>query len=979
MGTETFLDELHKIESKWQKKWQTEKIFEGKADENEEKWYLTIPYPYASGPLHIGHCRTYNLGDLFARYKRKLGYNVFFPMAYHITGTPILSVSSKIREKNKKEIKKYRGYLEIYETDSDKINEILKSFENPLNVAHYFASKLREDFQRMGFSIDFTREFTTGDPEYNTFIEWQYRLLNDKGYIVKGTYPILYCTNCKNAVGEDDIQGGDEDKTEVSEFIGIKYKFDDETYLVAATLRPETIFGATNIWVNPSASHSKIEIDGEKWIVSTDSIDKLKEQNHEIKIISSFKGKTLIDKTVEVPITREEIPIYPATFVDTKHATGIVYSVPAHAPYDYAALIDLQKDEKSIKEYGLDKKRLKDIEPISMIKVDSYGKWPAVEICEKLGVTSQEDKEKLTEATQEIYRAEYYSGMMKDNTGKFKGTRVDKAKDIVSKELQKQNRGASIYEVSQTAYCRCGTKIIVAVIEDQYFLNYGNEEWNELARKALKGMDIIPNKYRQSFENTLAWLDKRPCVRKRGLGTEFPITKGKGWIIESLSDSVIYMAFYTIIKQIKQNNIKAEQLLPEFYNYVFIDKGNIRTVSEKTSIPIDVLEQMRKEFDYWYPNDLRHTAVAHLSNHLSFTIFHHAAIFPEKYWVKAFSLNELLIREGQKMGKSKGNVIPLAQIPEKYSVDLTRLHLASVASADSVVDWREKEVNFAKQQLKKFWDYAKIAVSTKEKNIDEYSFVSKVTLSTVKSNIIQAIKYMDEYNARDYILSGFYTNLRVLDKYTKVSKVIKSDEKNAVIRNTIQKIIDVMSPVIPHIAEEINEQMGNDTFISIRKMKIDELTEQDKLHAKQSKFVDNLVEDIDQIVKLVDSKPKIIHVYINSKWKNHLYEVVKEMFKEEAVNIGKLMEAAKRDNELQKHMAAIANEAKQMMKDPSIFKIDMILPQKQKGAVEGYVNYISKRYDGAEIKIHMADDKEIYDPKKKANKARPMKPALLLE
>ncbi len=979
MGTETFLDELHKIESKWQKKWQTERVFEGKIHENKEKWYLTIPYPYASGPLHIGHCRTYNLGDLFARYKRKLGYNVFFPMAYHITGTPILSVSSKIRENNKKEIKKYREYLEIYETDSDKINEILKSFENPLNVAHYFASKLKEDFQRMGFSIDFTREFTTGDPEYNTFIEWQYRLLNDKGYIVKGTYPILYCKNCRNAVGEDDIQGGDEDKTEVSEFVGIKYKFDDETYMVAATLRPETIFGATNIWINPSASHSKIKIDGEKWIVSSDSIDKLKEQNHEIDIISSFKGEKLIDQTVEVPITGEKLPIYPAKFVDTKHATGIVYSVPAHAPYDYAALVDLQKDEKRIKEYGLDKERLKGIEPISMIKVGGYGKWPAVEICDKLGVTSQDDKEKLTEATQTIYKAEYYSGIMKDNTGKFKGTRVDKAKDIVSKELQKQNRGTSIYEVSQVAYCRCGTKIIVAVIEDQYFLNYGNEEWNELAKKALKTMDIIPNKYRQSFENTLDWLDKRPCVRKRGLGTEFPITKGKGWIIESLSDSVIYMAFYTIIKQIKQNDIKAEQLLPEFYNYVFLDKGDMGTVSEKTSIPIDVLKQMRKEFDYWYPNDVRHTAVAHLSNHLSFTIYHHAAIFPEKYWVKAFSLNELLIREGQKMGKSKGNVIPLAQIPEKYSVDLTRLHLASVASADSVVDWREKEVNFAKQQLKKFWNYAKIAVSTKEKNIDEYSFVSKVTLSTVKSNVIQAIKYMGEYNARDYILDGFYANLRVLDKYAKVSKLIKNDEKDTVIRKTIEKIIDVMSPVIPHIADEINERIGGDPFISIRKMQVKELTEQDRLHARQSKFIDNLVEDIDQIVKLVDSKPKKIHIYINSKWKNHLYEKVKEMFKEEAVNIGKLMGAAKKDGELQKHMAEIANEAKQMMKDPSIFKIQMIAPQKQKEAVEGYMNYISKKYGGTKIKIHMADDKEIYDPKKKANKARPMKPALLLE
>ena len=237
---DNFLVELRDIEKKWQKKWKDEEIFIGKIDETKPKWFITVPYPYATGPLHIGHCRTYNLGDIYARYKRQTGYNVFFPMAFHITGTPVLAISDKLKKREKKDWDLYTKYVGIYETDESKIEPILESFSDPMKVAMYFSGKLIQDFQRMGFSIDDTHQFTTGDPEYNRFIEWQYKVLNDKGYITKGSYPILWCPRDNNAVGEDDIQSGDVQKVEVQEYVGIKYKLKENTYLIAATLRPET-------------------------------------------------------------------------------------------------------------------------------------------------------------------------------------------------------------------------------------------------------------------------------------------------------------------------------------------------------------------------------------------------------------------------------------------------------------------------------------------------------------------------------------------------------------------------------------------------------------------------------------------------------------------------------------------------------------------------------------------------------------------
>ena len=129
------------------------------------------------------------------------------------------------------------------------------------------------------------------------------------------------------------------------------------------------------------------------------------------------------------------------------------------------------------------------------------------------------------------------------------------------------------------------------------------------------------------------------------------------------------MSFYTIVRQIHQNNIEPSQLKPEFFDYVFLNEGDIKEVSKITAVAEDIIESIKAEFEYWYPNDLRHTAVHHISNHLSFAIFHHAAIFPEKYWLPAFSLNDMLSRFGEAMSKSKPNVIQIAEVSSKYSVD----------------------------------------------------------------------------------------------------------------------------------------------------------------------------------------------------------------------------------------------------------------------------------------------------------------------
>jgi leucyl-tRNA synthetase len=188
-----------------------------------------------------------------------------------------------------------------------------------------------------------------------------------------------------------------------------------------------------------------------------------------------------------------------------------------------------------------------------------------------------------------------------------------------------------------------------------------------------------------------------------------------------------------------------------------------------------------------------------------------------------------------------------------------------------------------------------------------------------------------------------------------------------------------MSPVIPHICEELNERMGDKEYNSLKQIPDIAITDEDELYALEAKYMTNLIEDIEQIVKLVKTKPKKIHIYINAEWKNELYKMAQEIFVDEAFQIGKLMNAAKESSNLSKHMKEISNEAKLMLKDPTIFRIEMLSSKEQEEAIMGYKEFIVRTFDNAEVLIHMADAKEIHDPQNKAQKARPMKPALLLE
>jgi len=223
---------------------------------------------------------------------------------------------------------------------------------------------------------------------------------------------------------------------------------------------------------------------------------------------------------------------------------------------------------------------------------------------------------------------------------------------------------------------------------------------------------IYPETARQWFINIIDWLKEWPCARKSGLGT--PLPWSPGWIVETLTDSTVYMAFYTINKHLKQYNIKAEQLTGEVFDYIFYGEGNPRKIAAWSRIDPKILEEMRSEFLYWYPVDLRVSAKELLPNHLTFFLFQHVALFPD-HLPRGIGVNGMLSIEGKKMSKSKGNFVTLKDALNQFGADATRCALLLGGEGMDDPDWRRENVRDVRSKLRAFLTLANnIIESAKE-------------------------------------------------------------------------------------------------------------------------------------------------------------------------------------------------------------------------------------------------------------------------
>ncbi len=934
------------IEQKWQKRWSESKLFEAEPDERK-KFFANFPYPYINAYPHMGHLYTLMRVEALQRYKRLRGYNVLFAQGWHATGSPIVLAAKRVKSREPKQVKimKDMGFTE----------EDLVKFEDPRYWIEFFAPQFKSDFKKLGVSVDWRREFhtTSLNPRYDKFIKWQFRKLKEKGYVIKGKFPVVWDPIEKIAVGDHDRSSGEGEVPQ--QFCLFKFGLDDGRKIVTATLRPDTVMGITNVYVHPGVVYKEIETKGERWIVAAPIIDKLKEQDFDIKVKDDVKGSDLIGRVVK-SFSGSQIPVLPATFIDEKYGTGIVHSVPSDSADDYIALMNLKDDEETIKKYGLDPSVVKDIEPIAVFDTPGIGAFPAQHFIDKEKVGSQDDRKKLEKIKKELYKLTFNQATFNDKYAKgfskdLSGTLVKDGQDIIKRDLKKKGAIEYFYELTGPVVSRGLNECIVKIVSDQWFMDYANPEWKKLAHECLDSMRLYPDNIRAQFDYVIDWLHEWACTREEGLGTRLPWDEK--WLIESLSDSTIYMAFYTINHILK--DIPEDQIDDELFDYVIYSKDEADIKCDKAQA-----DRMRKEFEYWYPVDYRNSGKDLIQNHLTFFIFNHVAMFPKDKWPKAIGANGWVTADGQKMSKSLGNFILIRDAIDQYGADPARVTILSGGEGIDDSNWDSK---LAESMNSKLQRYAAFCNKYHGKGVSIKRPIDDWMISQLYRTISDVTGLMDESLFRSAIKKAYFDLNNIIKWYLK-----RCDGKpsKGVMDEVIESQVVMLSPFMPHVCEEIWESLGKDGFVSSASWPGFDRSKIQQVDTETP--VKQLMDDINAVMDIIGMKDaSSIKVYLAAPWKYGLYSLLKERMAETRDQKEIISSVMKTD--LKKHGKDVMKMVPKILKKGVI--PEHLAMEDERKIFESASSYISEAMSANVEIIHEEDSKA-----PKAKVAMPGKPGI---
>jgi len=642
-------------------------------------------------------------------------------------------------------------------------------------------------------------------------------------------------------------------------------------------------------------------------------------------------------------------------------------SVPAHAPFDYQALVDFKKNQPQGSELQL-------IKPISIIETPEYGEIPAKEAVERLGIKDQNDP-KLEEATTEIYGKEFYGGVLKQNTEQFSGKKVSEAKDEIKNWLAEKKISDILLELTNTPVkCRCGTECVVKILTNQWFLNYGDKEWKVKATKCLHSMSILPQEIQGEFDYVIGWLHERACARQHGLGTKLPWDKN--WIVESLSDSVIYMAYYILSKFVNSGKISADKISREFFDYVFLGIGSVDVLA----VPADIVEEIRKEFSYFYPVDSRHSGRDLVPNHLTFFVLNHVAIFPEENWPKQIVVNGSVLMDGKKMSKSMGNIIPLRQAIRDHGADPIRLAIIVSAELLQDADFNLESVSTISKKLADMLaDCSKYKKTDPNPNLEAEDKWIYTELQDLIEDVTESIETMRLREALHRIIFDFDMKLVW---YNRRIKAKNRKNTGRIFYDILSTRVKLLSPFAPHIAEEIWEKLGNKGLVS--KSEWPSKGEKDQESLVKERLLNETIQDIRNIKKITGKEFKKISIFTHQSKKAIVYFSILNLMVNKDKGMKEIMpelisdsktEFVKKDpKSVQATISAILSEPKHIREA----KANMKNFDEMKFLEKELPDLVKYEFN-AGVKVFSPLEKIPSNLIGKVSKALPFKPAILIE
>jgi leucyl-tRNA synthetase len=963
----------HEMEAKWQRIWEMEDPFTpgGPSPNERKKFFLIFAYPGISGYLHVGHMRGFTYADVITRYKRANGHDVLFPVGFHASGIPAVALAKRIERKDEKTL----NYLLKNGCPPGKLEKLHDVDELIDFFSHVY---IEEYWKKFGFGMDFSRCMSTVSDGYKKFITWQFHVLNQMGYLITKPHFAPYCPNCGPVAVDSSMtdisQGGN---AESQEFTALKFKLADGRILPAATLRPETVFGVTNMWLHPQVEYVEAKVLEESWILSPQGFEKvmyLMEGRGEVREISRLKGRDLIGSTCTTPVGTE-VMILPGTFVDPSVATGVVMSVPAHAPFDWIALNDVKEELRSgDNPFDLDVERILDISPVTLIQArKEYTEDPAGIICREMGIENQGDSEKLEEATKSIYKEEFHSGKLMEICGEYSGLKVSQIKDTLRVDFIEKGLADVFHEFSEPVICRCGGNVLIKRIPDQWFINYSNEEWTERTKDYVREMNISPDEYQRDLPSVLDWFGDRACIRRGSwLGTEFPYKDG--WTIEPISDSTLYPAYYTVSKYVNDGSLDPEWMDDTFFDYVFRGRGDMGSFDGERR---EVVQRCREDFLYWYPLDINLGGKEHKTVHFPVFLMNHVAILDKDKWPLGLYVHWwVTMSGGDKISKTKGGAEPIPEAMEKYGVDAMRLYYCHVGSSAMDVEWVEETVHHYRSRMKRIFEQVENLFGMEGQSASD---IDPWLLSIISRRLDDATRALESGSLREASNIIYFTVPGDLKWYIK-----RGGENLNVIREVLGIWARMLQPFTPHLAEEIWERIGENDLISLApwpESREDRLIS-DSLYRES--YVIDLLEDLKNIKKMKGIEPSRIILYTAADWKWDILSSLMDQVEggDGRINPGEIIKPLMARKELGPYRKAIPKMVSRLSKD--VVKMG----EEDRGSYENLrdeytilhtlTDFISAEM-GCRIHVFKEDDPRKEDPMNKAQVSTPLKPGIFMD
>ncbi len=716
--------DFKKVEKKWQDIWYSQNTFAAKDDYSLPKFYCLVEFPYPSGQgLHVGHPRSYTALDIVARKKRLQGYNVLYPMGWDAFGLPTENYAIK--------------------------NHVHPAEVTKKNIAHF-----KSQLQALGFSFDWTREINTTDPDYYKWTQWIFIQLFKKGLAYKKKMAVNWCTSCKCVLANEEVVNG-----------------------VCERCGSEVIRKEQSQWMLKITEYADRLVND---LDKVDFIDRVKVQQR------NWIGKSHGAEVDFGTTLGDTLTVY-TTRCDTLFGATYMVISPEH-PYIEKWAPQL-KNMDEVRAYQQEAAKKSDFERTEINK-DKTG----VRLDGVMGINPVNDKEIPIFISDYVLTSYGTGAIMAVPAHDTRDWEFAKKFDLPIIEVV-----AGGEDVQKEAFTDCATgKLVNSGFITGMSVEEAKKAMTEWLEKEGKGREKVNFKLRDwVFSRQRYWGEPIPIVKCEKCGyvplpeSELPLRLPNVDSYEPTDTGESPLAKMTDWVNTacpccggpakRETDTMPQWAGSSWYFLRYTDPHNDKALASKEAL------------DYWTPVDWYNGGMEHTTLHLLYSRFWHKFLYDigvvptSEPYMKRTSHGMILGENGEKMSKSRGNVVNPDDIVDRYGADTMRLYEMFIGDFEKAAPWNSDSIKGCKRFVERYWNLQEIVCDS-----DEYS-------ADIEPLMHKTIKKVTED------IDNLKSNTAIAAMMTLLNKIY---EKKSITKAELKTLTILLNPFAPHVTEEVWERMG---------------------------------------------------------------------------------------------------------------------------------------------------------------------------